>query len=469
MSLPLRRPMMFGPRAGGISPDDGPALAEADVQRVFDASDFQRACQAYLWSLPIVSLAQWQHAARTILGMRDVDMVMYESPTDFEGILTADVSVPYMVGLPDLSRTGPLVVEYPAGSSAGTMYDFWQRPLQRLGEGGRDSGAGGCYLVVGPGQLPYPDKFDYVVYSPTLNILFDVRPLEADPARSNALVERLRLYPAGQRSNGDETCILRPEGRRWSQVPPRGLEYWSRFAEILQREAVTDQDVVMLALLEPLGIERGRPFRPDARQRALLEDGAAMGELIARATAFDGRDHFTRYRDDARWRVVQPSALADGERPDNFIDARIDKTYKGVTAGCGVRSRGDSMSVCLLAHRDASGKALDGSATYRLRVPPHPPAKTFWSLTVYDADQRVLMQNGGHTAQRSSRESLRYHYDGSVTLYVGPTPPRGWERNWICTTPSSTWFAYFRLYAPLAEYFARQFALPDFECVDAPA
>ena len=467
MSVPLRRATLFGSHAGSVALHQWLPASDVEVQHVFDTSDFQRACQAYQWALPLVSLAQWQHAARTQLQMRDVDMVLYASASDQQGILTADVSVPYMVGLPDLSRTGPLVVEYPAGNSTGTMYDFWQRPLQRLGEGGRDNGAGGTYLIVGPGQLPHRDTFDYVVHSPTFNVLLDVRPFDTDPARANALIDRFRMYPAGQSDHAEPTCILRPEGRPWSQVPPRGLEYWSRLAEILERESVTEQDLVMLALLHPLGIARGRPFMPDERQCALLEDGAAMGELIARTTAFDGRDATTRYRTDARWRIVQPSALGPVDEVENFIDARTDVFYKGVAASNGARARGEASPVCLLAHRDVTGKVLDGSLSYRLRVPPHPPAKTFWSLTIYDADQRILMQSGRSAAQRSSRESLRYHFDGSVTLYVGPKAPRGWEHNWIATVPSAPWFAYFRLFAPLAEYFARRFALPDFECIDA--
>jgi hypothetical protein len=34
--------------------------AEATVEKLYDERDFQRACQAYLWSLPAVSFAAWQ-------------------------------------------------------------------------------------------------------------------------------------------------------------------------------------------------------------------------------------------------------------------------------------------------------------------------------------------------------------------------------------------------------------------------
>ena len=39
---------------------DGELPARRDVQRVFDELDYQMACQAYLWSLPLVSYAQWR-------------------------------------------------------------------------------------------------------------------------------------------------------------------------------------------------------------------------------------------------------------------------------------------------------------------------------------------------------------------------------------------------------------------------
>ena len=39
---------------------DGELPRREDVPLVFDELDYQLACQAYLWSLPLVSYAQWQ-------------------------------------------------------------------------------------------------------------------------------------------------------------------------------------------------------------------------------------------------------------------------------------------------------------------------------------------------------------------------------------------------------------------------
>ena len=49
------------------------------VEKLYEERDFQRACQAYLWALPIVSFAEWQHAAKTVFGAGDIDVVIYTS------------------------------------------------------------------------------------------------------------------------------------------------------------------------------------------------------------------------------------------------------------------------------------------------------------------------------------------------------------------------------------------------------
>jgi hypothetical protein len=99
-------------------------------------------------------------------------------------------------------------------------------------------------------------------------------------------------------------------------------------------------------------------------------------------------------------------------------------------------------------------------------VPSNPPAKQFWSLTVYDLDTRMLIQNKEQIADRSSRMDLTKNPDGSVDVYVGPKAPPGFEKNWIPSVPGQGWFAYVRLYGPTEAYFDRSWPLPDFEKID---
>ena len=58
---------------------DGELPRREDLGLVFDELDYQMACQAYLWALPLVSYAQWQNQHREVFGATSYDLVHYVS------------------------------------------------------------------------------------------------------------------------------------------------------------------------------------------------------------------------------------------------------------------------------------------------------------------------------------------------------------------------------------------------------
>jgi len=58
-----------------------------------------------------------------------------------------------------------------------------------------------------------------------------------------------------------------------------------------------------------------------------------------------------------------------------------------------------------------------------------------------------------------------YNEDGSVDLYYGPKPVKGFEANWTQTVPGKAWFVLFRLYGPLEPWFNKTWQLNDFELI----
>jgi hypothetical protein len=98
------------------------------VEKLYNERDFQRACQAYLWALPIVSFTQWQHENQSVFGAADTDVVVYKSYGDKLGLLTANATTPYMISMPDLAKTGPLIIDMPAGATACAVNDFLATP-----------------------------------------------------------------------------------------------------------------------------------------------------------------------------------------------------------------------------------------------------------------------------------------------------------------------------------------------------
>ncbi|MCP9773856.1 DUF1254 domain-containing protein [Synechococcus sp. Tobar12-5m-g] len=434
------------------------------VELLFDQIDFQRACQAYLWSIPIVSFAEWQKGHEVTFKARAGDVVVYDNYLAKLGILTANATTPYIISFFNLEETGPMVVRMPAGAVAGFADDMWQRPLIDMGQTGPDKGQGGVYVISGPGQNAEAPKGGYLAESPTSNVFWGFRALDKDPAKAKALLQMLEIYPLSKSDNPPKKSIVDISGIRWSQTPPRGIDYWKSLHAIIQREPVHERDRWFMAMLMPLGIEKGKPFEPDERQSRLLTDGALVGEAMAKANDFEKRLKEAQYAEGTHWHfalVIDPSQRADFY---DQLDGRAAWFYEAVTTSSGMVTRTPGVGqVYLGTYKDKDGDWLDGTKSYRLRVPADAPVEQFWSMTVYDVGARCLIDNPSQQADRSSRMDLKVNDDGSIDLYVGPKAPAGKEGNWVETVPGRGWFSYFRLYGPKQEHFDGSWVLPDFE------
>jgi len=239
--------------ANGYPTDETVALLQEEM-------DFQRATQAYLWSLPLVSFAEWQKAHEVTFGAKSGEVVVYDNLLAKMGILTANATTPYIISWFNLAETGPLVVEMPAGAAAGFADDMWQRPLVDMGQTGPDRGNGGTYVIVGPGQEVELPEDVYLAESPTMNVFWGFRALDKDPAKADALLKALRIYPFSAAANPPATRIVDISGIRWSATSPRGMAYWESLHAIIEREPVHERDRLFMAMLKPLGLEKGKPF-----------------------------------------------------------------------------------------------------------------------------------------------------------------------------------------------------------------
>lgn len=451
-------------RIGELAFENGYPSRES-VEKLFDAMDFQRATQAYIWALPIVAMAEWQAVHEEQFDAQDRDIVVYKTTEEKLGILTANATTPYVIAFNDLGRSGPLIIDIPAGPTGGLVNDFWQRPVVDLGLAGPDKGKGGKYLILGPGQeKPEGVSVDYVYECRTMNILYGIRILTPDPEESKRLLDSFRSYPASNPDDSQEHADVKGE---WFQYQPRGLKYWERLHAIYQREPVAERDRFMLASLQFLGIEKGKQFKPDARQQEILEEAALVGEAMAQANSFESRFPGVKYRDDASWEYV--IFLDPGQRVGGHeqLDERAAYAYEAVTTSAGMTTKIPGVgSAYLGGYRDKDGDWLDGSRNYKLRIPPNPPMKQFWSITMYSQATRCLINNGTGRADRSSRHDLVKNSDGSVDLYFGPdNAPKDMENNFIKTNSGEGFFVYLRLYAPTELYFNRSWSLPDVEKV----
>ncbi len=200
-----------------------PANAQEE-RRIYDQMDFQRATQAYIWAIPFVAMAEWKHAHLNEIGAAENETVLYTTFKDKIGILTTNLTTPYVITFGNLQK-GPVVVEVPAASMGGMIMDFWQRPMSDLGQVGPDKGKGGKFLLVGPGQKPPANTKGYFVVPVTTNNFFaGVRVLDAGADNVAKVQKGFRIYPYAQRNNPPAQKTRGVNGKTWSQVQPRGIE-----------------------------------------------------------------------------------------------------------------------------------------------------------------------------------------------------------------------------------------------------
>ena len=435
------------------------------VNKLYDEMDFQRACQVYLWGLPIVSMAEWQHAHKAVFGAGDGDFVIYTTYRDKQGILTANMTTPYVFAFANLANTGALVLELQPGLIASGIGTSWQRSIVDIGAMGPDQCKGGKYLILPPdSDMPDVDGY-FMVRMPTQNLSLGIRSLNPDPEKGMAWIRSLKLYPYSEKETPPKTKFVDAGSRKWSHVQPRGMAYWERLADIINNEVVKEHDRIMMAMLKPLGIEKGTPFNPTTRQKKILTEAALVGEAMAKATTFEKRFDDVLYRPETHWKYVMVWHWTHETEFYHQLDEMASYTYEAVGTSRGMITQKPGIGQAYLAaYKDSTGEWLDGGTSYCLHIPPNQPMKQFWSITVYDVDTRCPINNEQQIGDRSSRmPGLASNDNGSIDIYFGPSAPAGKESNWIPTVPGKGWFTYFRLYAPTEPYFERSWKLPDIE------
>ena len=76
----------------------------------------------------------------------------------------------------------------------------------------------------------------------------------------------------------------------FNTIHANDFSFYEELDELVQEEPVEALDAERAGQLAAIGIVKGRPFAPDDRMRAILEDAARIGGGMARAIAYAPRD-----------------------------------------------------------------------------------------------------------------------------------------------------------------------------------
>ena len=460
-------PSTVDTRIGQLKYEGGFPTKET-VEKLYNEMDFQRAVMAYQYAEPLVALNEVNVGIKKI-GISEGDMAVVQRFLDPNGVaLTGNNTTIYGWSFLDLAKGGPLVVETPEGAY-GAFFDLWQRPVAEIGPEGADKGKGGKFLVL-PSDYAgtVPAGYFPLKISTTLGFLF-VRGIvkNGDVEAAAKPIEETRIYPLAKHDNPTKTKAVLATGKKWYSTSPEGFEYWERVADIVNRIPADQDGAFLLSLLKPLGIEQGKPFNPDARQKQILTDASRVGWAMDQTISMAPRSDDAIIYPGQHWEWVLLLNPGLQEQFWRELELRTNYYFQATLAAPAMKNKVvGSGSQYLRSARDNEGNWLDGGKNYRLRVPASPPAKEFWSVTVYDYETRSMVQTDTDIPAKSSVDKLIANADGSIDLYFGPTAPAGKESNWVKTLPNRGWWVWFRLYGPLEPFFNKTWQLADFEKVN---
>jgi hypothetical protein len=326
-----------------------------------------------------------------------------------------------------------------------------------MGLPGPDGGNGGRHIMLPPG---YEGDIPEGYYSATattnrLLLLFRVIPIKGDDAKAVALLKTIKVHPLNA-SDDQKDLEWIDQGKNPGDFSPvrweHGIDYWKKLHEVVETEPAYEGYRTEYGRLATLGIAKGKPFNPDERMTGILEKAARIANAQMRVASFGDRRPDRVMWPDRKWEwaTLRPENGTFDTRTYNDLDARSKWFYQAqIESPAMFRRTAAAGSLYWLGTRDSTGAYLDGSKTYKLTVPQPVPAKLFWSITVYDPENRSeISTDQANAALRSMFELSDKAGESSVALYFGPEVPVGHENEWVKTSPGKGWFTYFRIYGP---------------------
>jgi hypothetical protein len=368
----------------------------------------------------------------------------------------------YTMGHLDLAG-GPLVLHVPVVPDH-RYYSFeFMDPYTNVFHyiGTRTTGDGaGTYLVAGPsfkGRTPAgmrliraPYRLAWIVGRTLVNG-------PGDLAAVHKIQDGYRLIPlAGYLKSGLRWRAPRP--KRIVKTPlkltePTGLQFFDQLGTALAENPPPARDHAILSQLRTVGIGPG--LQPSHENLS----AAVVAGLTAAADG--GPAHVAALK----LSVAASSAIAHGGwfvPPAYTGDYGTNYPFRAVVALNGIAANRPAEAMYIVGVTDSTHTLLNAADDYVIHFPAGhlPPARYFWSLTMYDQNFYLVPNALNRYELASHTAGLKRNPDGSLDIYIQHTPPAGHESNWLPSPASGRFEVTLRLYGPEASALRGRYTYP---------
>jgi hypothetical protein len=407
-----RREVALAVTAAGLSP-----TSRAFAQPTSTLQEAAR--QMWLFTLPLIEMARTRgpNKPNSLLHARAL------SGPAARNVTTPNCDTLYSIDWLDLSG-GPVTVTLPATGSrymSVAFMDMYTNNFIVLGSG-FNGGKGGTYVIEGPQSPGRPAANTFRSNTPWVWML--ARTLvtsDADLAAAHAVQNQIKV--TGGKAGAPPVASI-DRAAPWA-------DYFKTAQALLAENPPPASDTAFLARQAALGLAADKPFDParfTPAQAAQIAAGVAQAQADARAggssTAITG-NFGSGYKARAQVALSGLAALPSSEA----VYMRIDPP--------------------------AGGTGFVGGKAYRLSFTKAqlPPAKAFWSLSMYEitpAGQMYFSENPIHRYAINDRTpGLVFRPDGGLDIWIGAADPGPDKRaNWLPSPATGPFAMLLRGYLP---------------------
>jgi hypothetical protein len=246
---------------------------------------------------------------------------------------------------------------------------------------------------------------------------------------------------------------------------PTDSSYWTKLKEFVDYEPVSAIDPELRGVLASIGIVKGTPFKPTETQQALLQKAVTTAPRMILAMRQLGRtDGRNLYYKDRQYENAWSGATSE-HLQETYLD--IDQRaayyqYAYSSAPAMVMRTLGAGSKYPFTSRDANGEFLNGSNTYKLHLPPNPPAGLFWAVTAYNITDGTMPETEQLLPSTNGYYDLPKNTDGSLDIWFGSKQSDGAaDAAFIQTVPERNFLVALRLYGTGVEFFDQSWKPDD--------
>lgn len=339
---------------------------------------------------------------------------------------------PYILSVPDTDDRYYVI----------DVFNMWQELEHYIGRRTTGTGAG-QFAIVPPGWgealPPGVTRLDVTTDKVWLWGRLHVKQGE-DVAPLLALQKQFRMRPL---SGTPARTTLEP----MPSIAGDALGFITHLAFALRSNAIKPSDEALFAQFTRIGLTAtgfdASVLRPEARRglvRALADAPAvAMSSFASTATRRNGWDWVTGL--------------------DSF---GFNYPLRAMVAGPYLGGNGEKEAMYPIRSVDADGKVLNGASRYQVKFDRLPPVGAFWSLTMYNGADKMLVDNPiDRYKVGTDTQGLTAAADGSVTIPIQRDRPDGEAAaNWL-PAPKGDFYVILRLYQPSDEILDGGYPLPQ--------